>query len=70
MPEKLTNEQAIILTAFTGKMLCASFADFHADVEKRLGRRVMTHEFGSHDMTERIQEAYRADALALIPEPA
>ena len=43
--QKLTKEQAVIISGFTG-ILCGEFSDFHADVEKRLGRGVQTFEFG------------------------
>lgn len=67
---RLTTEQAIILTAFTGKMLCPSFAEFHAAIEERLGRPVFTHEFGDAAFSERIREEYREDALLIVPEEA
>ncbi len=66
MSEKLTEDQAIILTGFTGILCCKNFSTFHKDVEQRLGRPVWTHEFA--DMRERLKELYRNDFLALIPE--
>jgi len=60
---KLTKEQAIILTGFTG-ILCCNFSDFHKDVEKRLGRAVFTHEFATLDL----KEVYKSDFSKLIGE--
>lgn len=65
--EKLTKEQAIILTAFTGIMMC-EFSDFHGDVEKRLGHPVFTHQFGDRPFTEKLKDVYRDDFLKLMPE--
>lgn len=65
---KLTQQQAIVLTGFTGVMCVNNFSDFHGDVEKRLGRPIFTHEFPGA-MPE-IKEAYRADFLAMLPEPS
>ena len=65
--KKLTIEQGVILTGFTGK-LCAPLSDFHADVEKRLGRPVFTHEFANKEMSEQLREEYRADFIAMMPE--
>lgn len=62
---QLTKEQAIILTGFTGMCMC-DFSAFHAEVEKRLGRPVFTHEFASATMTERVKEAFRPDFLRLV----
>ena len=64
---KLTKEQAIILTGFSGKLFC-NFSDFHEDVEKRLGHPVWTHEFGDKDFVARVKELYREDFLEIIPE--
>ena len=58
--EQLTKEQSIILTGFSG-MLCCPFADFHEDVEKRLGYPVFTLQFGSEDLMSKIKEIYRKD---------
>lgn len=59
---ELTLEQAIIVMGYTGYSTCG-FSYFHADVEKRLGRPVFTHEFPG--LKEIIQEAYREDFIAM-----
>lgn len=64
--QKLTKEQAIVVTGYTGFMIVNSFSDFHEDLERRMGRPVWTHEIPS--LTARIQELYREDFLALLPE--
>ena len=64
---KLTKEQAIVITGFTGKLAC-KFADFHEDVERRLGEPVFTHQFGDREFAKQIEELYRADFLAMIEE--
>ena len=64
---KLTKEQAIVITGFTGKLAC-KFADFHEDVERRLGEPVFTHQFGNKDFANKIEELYRADFLAMVDE--
>ena len=63
----LTKEQAIVLTGFTGRT-CCKFSDFHADVEKRLGHRVLTHEFADKDMMEKIKSLYLQDFMILTSE--
>ena len=64
---KLTKEQAIILTGFTGITHC-SFSDFHEDVEKRLGHPVWTHHFADAGFNQKMKELYREDFLAILPE--
>jgi len=68
--DKLTHEQALVLTGFTGVLCIPNFADFHADVEKRLGHSVWTHQFASPEMKERVKDAYRDDFMAMLPEVA
>jgi hypothetical protein len=41
---KLTKEQAIVITGYTGITAC-NFGDFHGDVERRLGHPIFTHQF-------------------------
>jgi hypothetical protein len=63
--KKLTKEQAIVITGFTGVTAC-QFGDFHGDVEKRLGHPVWTHQFGDKEFMEKIQELYREDFLEML----
>lgn len=60
--KKLTKEQAIIITGFTGKLI-GEFSDFHADIEKRLKRPVFTHEMAHLDMIE----IYKEDFIKMDP---
>ena len=64
---KLTKEQAIIITGYTGITAC-NFGDFHGDVEKRLGHPVWTHQFGDKEFMEKIQELYRADFMEMVTQ--
>lgn len=61
---KLTKEQAIIISGFTG-VTCCSFRLLHEDVEKRLGHSVWAHQFGNEVFANRVEELYREDFLAL-----
>lgn len=62
----LTKEQAIILTGFTGIMM-GPFSDFHEAVEKKLGRSIWTHEFGSEEIWVEIKKAYTEDFKNMQP---
>jgi hypothetical protein len=62
---KLTKEQAIVITGFTGITACR-FSDFHEDVERRMGRPVWTHEFSNPEFEEKIKELYKNDFLSLL----
>lgn len=62
--QKLTKEQAVIISGFTG-ILCGEFSDFHADVEKRLGRRVQAFEFGFKEFSAEVKRLYEADFIGM-----
>lgn len=62
---KLTKKQAVVISAYTG-FLCCRFSDMHAEIERRLGRPVYTHEMGSI-MDSEIRPAFRADFVAMAP---
>ena len=55
----------IVLTGYTGVM-CCSFDDFQADVERRLGRPVWTHEFGDAAFARQVRELYTEDFNAIM----
>ncbi|HHJ4504598.1 TPA: hypothetical protein ACQJXC_006106 [Raoultella ornithinolytica] len=60
---RLTPEQAVILTGYTGKLL-GDVGNFYSDIEKRLGRKIVNAELASIGQ-EKISEMYRDDFLAL-----
>ena len=62
--QKLTKEQAIIISAYTGFIAC-EFSDLHKAVEKKIGRPLWTHQFGSEELMEEIRDAFREDFLAI-----
>jgi len=64
MKTKLTKEQAVIISGFTG-ILCGEFLDLHADVEKRLGRGVQTFEFGIKEFIAEVKKIYKDDFIEI-----
>jgi len=62
---KLTKEQAVVITGFTGIAAC-NFSNFHEDVERRMGHPVWTHEFGNPEFMEKVKELYKNDFLSLL----
>mgnify|MGYP003419132261 CR=1 FL=1 len=62
---KLTREQAIIISGYTG-LMCCKFSLLQEDAQKRLGRPIWTHEFGSEaGLNETIQNLYKDDFIAM-----
>ena len=64
--EKLTKEQAVVISAFTGVLIC-EFSHMHAEVERRLGRPVFTHEFASDALSVEIKEVFKHDFVSMQP---
>lgn len=62
--QRLTKEQGIILSGFTG-LLCCNISDFHEDIEKRLGGSVLTHQIP--DLKDKIKKLYEEDFYKLMP---
>lgn len=63
--QALTKEQGIVLTGYTGLLMC-SFSDFHEAVEARLNRPVFTHEFGDKEFSQELKSIYKSDFMSLI----
>lgn len=64
MSDKLNKYQAIVITGYTGIMMC-DFSSFHADVESRFGRSIWTHEFGNKEFMKEVEEMYKGEFLDL-----
>ncbi len=64
--QKLTKEQGIVLTAYTGTLMC-HIADFQEEIEKRLGRDVLTHEFCRTELWDELKTVYHEDFMELLP---
>jgi hypothetical protein len=62
---RLTKDQAIVLTAYTG-VLCGSLEEFAAACEKRLGRPILMDEYPG--LKYQITAAFADDFQAIQPE--
>lgn len=64
--EKLTKEQAVIISAYTG-VLCCPFSDFQEAVEAKAGRPIWTHQFGTGGdfCSEKTKDLFKGDFLSI-----
>lgn len=60
----MTRQEKIIVSAYTGVLMC-DFSDMHKYIEEKLGRPVWTHEMASYNVQEEIKNAVKPDFLAL-----
>lgn len=66
--DKLTMEQAVVVSAYTGVLVCP-VDKMHAEIEKRLGKPVWTHMLGDEKFVEEVvKPAFRADFISLVPQ--
>lgn len=65
--QKLTKEQAVIISAYTGILIC-DFNDMHRAIEEKLGRLVFVYSYTSKCFLAEVREAFKEDFLALAPD--
>lgn len=65
MNQRLTKEQAAIIGAFTG-ITASNFSVIHEYAERKLGRSIWTHEFGSEEFASELKEAARVDFMSIV----
>lgn len=63
--QKLTLEQAIVVSGYTGVLCCPSFGLLHEDIERRVGGPVSMFELMD---IKSIRHLYREDFMAMIKE--
>jgi len=64
--EKITEDQGIIMTGYTG-IMCCPMDRFHKDAEKRLGEPILAREMATPEFWEKMKRLYRDDFLELLP---
>jgi len=62
----MTHQESLLISAYTGVMLCKSFSDMHKFVEQTLGRPVYTHEVAIPSVMEDIKEKLLPQIIELI----
>jgi len=58
----MTKQEKIILSAYTGILMC-DFSDVHEYIEKKLGRPVFTHEMENDIVLEELRQKTKSVAL-------
>ena len=63
--KRLTREQAVVISAYTGALAC-TLSELQEFASEKLGRRVMTHEFALPGLSDELQAAVRDDFIAMV----
>ena len=66
--QKFTQEQALVLTGYTGILCCSNFGDFQLEVDKRLGYPTWTHQYADKEFVAKVKELFKEEFLSMIPE--
>ena len=62
----MTKKESIIISAYTGFMICKEFSDMHEFIEQVMERPVFTHEMGSEQFLKEVQERLKPQLIELI----
>lgn len=60
----MTEKERIIVSAYTGYLLC-DFSKVHKYIEEKLGRPIWTHELASDELVKEIREKCHDDYVSL-----
>ena len=63
--QRLTKEQAIIISGYTGVLCCEHFSELHKDIEQRIGQSIGTIGLGMISK-ENYQKMYKKDFMNLV----
>lgn len=63
--ERLTRQQAVVVSAYTGCLSGDVMRELHRYIEEKLGRPVLSHQLANGDVWDEIKEAVREDFLAI-----
>lgn len=62
----MTKKESLIISAYTGFMICKEFSDMHEFIEQVMERPVFTHEMGSEHFLKEVQERLKPQLIELI----
>lgn len=62
----MTKKESLIISAYTGFMICKKFSDMHEFIEQVMERPVFTHEMGSEHFLKEVQERLKPQLIELI----
>lgn len=63
---KITEREALVLTAYTGVSFHPQFSVFHKFAEDTLGYPVLTHEFADPALWEKLKNAVKDEFMGML----
>ena len=62
----MTREESLLISAYTGYMLCPKFSELHKYIEEVIGAPVLTHQLGSEEFNKVLRGKLQPRILELI----
>ena len=62
----MTKEESLLISAYTGYMICSQFSELHEYIEKVMGAPVFTHQMGSEEFHKVLRDRLQPRILELI----
>lgn len=62
----MTKRESLIVSAYTGYMICENFGDLHEFIEEVMERPVFTHELASEEFNSELREKLQPQIIDII----
>ena len=62
----MTKRESLIISAYTGYMVCKEFSDLHEFIEEVMKRPVFTHELACEQFNSELREKLKPKIVGLI----
>ena len=63
---QLTDREACILTAYTGKLFCKTYGEFHEFAEDLMQQQLWTHVFADKKLAQDMKDAVEPEARKIF----
>ena len=62
----MTKEESLLISAYTGYMICSQFNELHEYIEEVMGEPIFTHQMGSEEFNKVLRNKLKPKILELI----
>ena len=62
----MTKEESLLVSAYTGYMICSQFSELREYIEEVMGEPIFTHQMGSEEFNKVLRNKLKPKILELI----
>ena len=62
----MTKEESLLISAYTGYMICSQFSELHEYIEEVMGEPIFTHQLGSEEFNRMLRGKLQPKIIELI----